>query len=94
LFLFSSATANAHRIHYDLPYASGEECYPGLVVHGPLVAAQLLCLWERRHRPARRFAFRAMAPLFAGQPIALRAGDDGLQALRCDGTLAMTATAG
>lgn len=94
LFLFSSATANAHRIHYDLPYASGEEHYPGLVVHGPLVAAQLLGLWERRHGPARRFAFRAMAPLFAGQPIALRAGDDGLQALRCDGTLAMSATAG
>ena len=94
LFLFSAATANAHRIHYDLAYAQGEEGYPGLVVHGPLVAAQLLGLWERRHGPARRFSFRAQAPLFAGQSIALAASDDGLQALRCDGTVAMTATAG
>ena len=89
LFLFSAATANAHRIHYDLAYASGEEGYPGLVVHGPLVAAQLLGLWERRHGPAKRFSFRAQAPLFAGQPIALTASDDGLQALRCDGTVAI-----
>jgi 3-methylfumaryl-CoA hydratase len=94
LFLFSAATANAHRIHYDLPYASGAEGYPALVVHGPLVAAQLLGLWERRHAPARHFSFRAMAPLFAGQPITLAAREDGLAALRCDGTLAVTATAG
>ncbi len=94
LFLFSAATANGHRIHYDLPYASGEEGYPGLVVHGPLVAAQLLGLWERRHGPAKTFEFRAAAPLFAGQPVALKADDDGLQALRCDGTVAMTAAAG
>lgn len=94
LFLFSAATANAHRIHYDLPYASGIEQHPGLLVHGPLVAAQLLGLWERRHGPARQFSFRARAPLFAGQPIALAASEDGLQALRCDGTVAMDATAG
>jgi 3-methylfumaryl-CoA hydratase len=94
LFLFSAATANAHRIHYDLAYAHGEEGYPSLVVHGPLVAAQLLGLWERRHGPAKRLSFRAQAPLFAGQPIALRQRDDGLQAIRCDGTVAMSANAG
>ncbi|OSZ70908.1 hypothetical protein CAP39_08175 [Sphingomonas sp. IBVSS1] len=94
LFLFSAATANGHRIHYDAPYASAMEFYPGLVVHGPLVAAQLLGLWERRHGPARQFSFRAQAPLFAGQPITLSAGEDGLAARRCDGTLAQTATAG
>ncbi len=94
LFLFSAATANGHRIHYDRAYASEEEGYPGLVVHGPLVAAQLLGLWERRHGPAKAFEFRAAAPLFAGQPVALKASEDGLQALRCDGTVAMTAAAG
>lgn len=93
LFLFSAATANAHRIHYDLAYAQGEEGYPCLVVHGPLVAAQLLGLWERRHGPAKTFSFRAQAPLFAGQPIALRQAEDSLQALRCDGTVAQSATA-
>jgi len=94
LFLFSAATANGHRIHYDAPYAQQVEAYPGLVVHGPLVAAQLLGLWERRHGPARRFGFRAQAPLFAGQPVVLAATDDGLAAVRCDGTISMTATAG
>lgn len=94
LFLFSAATANAHRIHYDLAYAQGEEAYPALIVHGPLLAAQLLGLWERRNGPASHFAFRAQAPVFAGQPVTLRAGDDGLAALRCDGTVAVTAEAG
>ena len=94
LFLFSAATANAHRIHYDLDYAQAEELYPGLVVHGPLVAAQLLGLWERRNGPAKRFGFRATAPVFAGQSVALAASEDSLQALRCDGTVAITATAG
>jgi 3-methylfumaryl-CoA hydratase len=35
-FRFSALTFNAHRIHYDRPYAVNEEGYPGLVVHGPL----------------------------------------------------------
>jgi itaconyl-CoA hydratase/mesaconyl-C4 CoA hydratase len=37
--LFASAvTFNGHRIHYDHPYVTGTEGYPGLVVHGPLIA--------------------------------------------------------
>lgn len=35
LFRFSALTFNSHRIHYDQPYATGVEGYPGLVVHGP-----------------------------------------------------------
>ena len=38
LFLFSAASHNAHRIHYDLPYANSEG-YKGLLVHGPLQQA-------------------------------------------------------
>jgi hydroxyacyl-ACP dehydratase HTD2-like protein with hotdog domain len=41
MFLFSAATYNAHRIHYDLPYATKVEGLPGLLVHGPLQAALL-----------------------------------------------------
>ncbi len=33
LFRFSALTFNAHRIHYDRPYAMEVEGYPGLVVH-------------------------------------------------------------
>lgn len=42
LFRYSALTFNAHRIHYDAPYASESEHYPGLVIHGPLQATLLL----------------------------------------------------
>ena len=45
---FSAATANPHRIHYDWPYATGVEGYPGLVVHGPLMT---IALAETLRRP-------------------------------------------
>ena len=67
LFRFSALTFNAHRIHYDLPYATREERYPGLVVHGPLQAV-LLMESARRHHDGRRvamYAYRAGRPLFA-----------------------------
>lgn len=65
LFRFSALTFNGHRIHYDLPYASGEEHYPALVVHGPLQATLLLDLCRRHSaRPVRHFDYRAMSPLF------------------------------
>lgn len=97
LFRFSAVTFNSHRIHYDLPYATGEEGYPGLVVHGPFTAVKLFALArERASKPLKSFSFRAIAPLFAGHPIYLvpGAGDGELQALRCDGVVAMTAHAG
>jgi 3-methylfumaryl-CoA hydratase len=68
LFRFSALTYNAHRIHYDEPYATGVEGHPGLVVHGPLLA--LLCLEPPRRagREVRELAFRARSPVYAGQP--------------------------
>jgi 3-methylfumaryl-CoA hydratase len=96
LFRFSAATANSHRIHYDAPYASAEEGYPGLVVQGPLTAAKL-CRYARRptDRPVSAFVFRARAPLFVSQPVRLRHGDlpGQVTAIRCDGSIAMEARA-
>ncbi|MEW1748948.1 hypothetical protein [Streptomyces angustmyceticus] len=69
LFRFSALTANAHRIHYDAPYARNEEGYPGLVVHGPLLALLMLEL-VRRNAPARQVCtlrYRLRRPLFAGE---------------------------
>ena len=66
LFRYSALTFNGHRIHYDQPYATGVEGYPGLVVHGPLLATLLLDL-IRRHAPdavVRRFDFRALGTIF------------------------------
>ncbi len=65
LFRFSALTFNAHRIHYDRPYAMSEEGYPGLIVHGPLTAVLLAQLVSRNTgRRIAAFRFRGMAPLF------------------------------
>jgi 3-methylfumaryl-CoA hydratase len=78
LFRYSAVTFNGHRIHYDQPYVTGVEGYPGLVVHGPLVATLLVDLL-RRNRPATdlaRFSFRAIRPLFDTAPFALCGSPD------------------
>lgn len=62
LFRYSALTMNGHRIHYDLEHARSEG-YPGLVVHGPLLA-QWLILLAAAQSPLRSFGFRATAPLF------------------------------
>ncbi len=65
LFRYSSLTFNGHRIHYDRSYVTGEEGYPGLIVHGPLQATLLLeyaaSIWGR---PPHTFKFRGLHPLF------------------------------
>lgn len=69
LFRYSALTFNAHRIHYDAPYARAEEGYAGLVVHGPLLATLMLNLVAGRlGRLPARFAYRGLAPLICGTP--------------------------
>lgn len=66
LFRYSALTYNGHRIHYDLDYCRRIEGYPGLVVHGPLLATLLLELLRERG-PDRRisaFEFKAVSPIF------------------------------
>lgn len=95
LFRFSAVTFNSHRIHYDVPYATGEEGYPALVVHGPFTAARLFGFAARGPAMPRHFAFRAIAPLFVDQPVTLAPGDEegAVRAVRCDGVTAMAAQA-
>jgi len=66
LFRYSALTYNAHRIHYDRDYAVGQEGYPGLVVHGPLLATLMLqCASELQPSgTVRSFDFRAHSPIF------------------------------
>lgn len=70
LFRYSAVTFNGHRIHYDFPYVTETEGYPGLVVHGPLIATLSLRAFCRAHPGARlrRFAYRGLRPLIAPQP--------------------------
>jgi 3-methylfumaryl-CoA hydratase len=65
LFRYSALTFNSHRIHYDRRYAMQTEGYPGLVVHGPLMASLLVDLLRRHHgRSLSSFAFKALKPVF------------------------------
>lgn len=99
LFRYSALTFNSHRIHYDQPYATGEEGYRGLVVHGPLTATLLIDLAQRElgANALSHFAMRAEAPAFAGEPLHLvgRPADAGweLAAIGADGRRVMTASA-
>lgn len=70
LFRYSALTFNGHRIHYDRSYVTNDEGYPGLVVHGPLIATLLLDLLRREQPAARftRFAFTALRPTFDIHP--------------------------
>jgi len=65
LFRYSAVTFNGHRIHYDWPYVTETEGYPGLVVHGPLIATLNLRAFVQAHPHAqvRRFSFRGVRPL-------------------------------
>lgn len=64
LFRYSALTFNGHRIHYDRDYCREVEGYPGLVVHGPLLAQLLIHLAEESLGTLKEFSFRATAPLF------------------------------
>ncbi len=70
VFRYSALTFNAHRIHYDLPYARDVEGYPALVMSGGLVAL-LLIETARPHlpRPITGYTARATSPLFIGQHV-------------------------
>lgn len=99
LFRYSAVTFNGHRIHYDRSYCEQEEGYPGLVVHGPLIATLLLEHLHRQRADAvvERFEFRAVSPLFDIQPFSVHGRVEGntaqLWALNEQGALAMTAQA-
>lgn len=79
LFRYSALTGNGHRIHYDFPYVTGEEGYPGLVVHGPLQATLMAqtILDAAPGRRLARFAFRGKRPCFAGNALSVLARVEG-----------------
>jgi 3-methylfumaryl-CoA hydratase len=100
LFRYSALTFNGHRIHYDRRYVTEVEGYPGLVVHGPLIATLLLDLLRRQWPLAQLsgFSFRAIKPLFDTAPFEVCGRQDDahtvkLWARNAEGRLAMEATA-
>lgn len=98
LFRYSALTFNGHRIHYDTPFATGTEGYPGLIIHGPLQAT-LLCHYAQKIKEMapKHFRFRSLSPLFDDAVITLNAetSAEGLRlwTARPGGPVAMEATA-
>jgi itaconyl-CoA hydratase/mesaconyl-C4 CoA hydratase len=94
LFRYSAVTFNGHRIHYDHPYVTGTEGYPGLVVHGPLIATEMVAAFSRAHPKARptHLSYRGLRPLIAPAPfqVAGRLTEPGVAQLWAEqgGTLA------
>ncbi len=99
LFRYSALTFNGHRIHYDRKYVTEVEGYPGLIVHGPLIATLLMDLL-RRHAPdalVATFRFKAVRPTFDLHPFTVHGQRNGrevkLWAQDHEGWLTMDATA-
>lgn len=101
LFRYSALTFNGHRIHYDRRYVTEVEGYPGLIVHGPLIATLLLDLLrhERPNADVLEYRFRAVRPTFDINPFAVCGAAEGdgkaihLWAKDHEGWLTMDATA-
>jgi 3-methylfumaryl-CoA hydratase len=92
-------TFNAHRIHFDRKYVTEVEGYPGLIVHGPLIATLLMDLLHRRAPEAvvATFRFKAVRPTFDLHPLRVSGQRDGnrvkLWAQDHEGWLTMDAVA-
>lgn len=101
LFRYSALTFNGHRIHYDRQYVTEVEGYPGLIVHGPLIATLLVDLVRRQVPGAviKSFSFKAVRPTFDLHPFKLNGQPSangktvGLWAEDHEGWLTMQATA-
>jgi 3-methylfumaryl-CoA hydratase len=101
LFRYSALTFNGHRIHYDRQYVTQVEGYPGLIVHGPLIATLLMDLLQQSIPKVKvaKFEFKAVRPTFDIHPFSVQAklATDGksvhLWACDHEGWLTMDATA-
>ena len=73
LFRYSALTFNGHRIHYDRKYVTEVVGYPGLIVHGPLIATLLMDLLRRQLPDAKvlKFEFKAVRPTFDIHPFSV-----------------------
>lgn len=99
LFRYSALTFNGHRIHYDQQYVTEVEGYPGLVVHGPLIATLLMNLAQEK-RPNDQllsFEYRGNAPAFVNERLQFLSLDENcteLEARNADNALIMTGKTG
>ena len=92
LFLFSAATNNPHRIHYDREYAAVEG-HPDILIHGPLQGAWLHqfiqdwagpagkvtnLTWQNRVRafPERDYTFKGRVTAIEDESVSLEVWEE------------------
>jgi 3-methylfumaryl-CoA hydratase len=70
VFRYAAVSFSGHRIHYDFPYATTVEGYPGVMVSGGLSTLLIFDL-ARHHapRPISRFESRNLRPLYVDHPM-------------------------
>lgn len=77
LFRFSALTFNGHKIHYSPEWCRDVEGHRDSVVHGPLNLINMLDFWRDTVRDGdaeavpKSIAYRAMSPLYVGEPYRL-----------------------
>jgi hydroxyacyl-ACP dehydratase HTD2-like protein with hotdog domain len=87
LFLFSAATGNPHRIHYDRTYAVEVEGHRDLVVHGPLMSALLAATLAEWLGPAAqlvRISLQYRASAYVDRPLRIEAAVTGRKRIDLD----------
>lgn len=101
LFNFSALTFNAHRIHYDRDFCKNDFGFPGLVLHGPLIAILLIDLIRKNIPMAKvvEYSFRVNGPIFDFQKFKIEGchqgdivflwaiNDSGLETLTAEATI-------
>lgn len=96
LFRFSALTFNAHRIHYDKPWATEVEGHRNAVVHGPMNLISMVDLWRdeavmQKTRSAsdnilypQKVEYRATSPVYAGEGYRVLMDTSAVQAKEAD----------
>ena len=99
LFRYSALTYNAHRIHYDQPFATRREGYPNLVVHSPFLLTLMMDLFktETDGKVIEEIEYQSVGPIFLDEEITITSKDVDnfkaeMRALGPDNKMAMKAT--
>ncbi len=90
LFLYNAVLWNAHRIHYDEPYATQVEGYPGLVIQGPLLGdwmSQTVTDWLGEAGTMVEFAYSNRKAAYIGDTLRASGRVTGIDHARGEVTL-------
>lgn len=71
-FMYSAAIWNAHRIHFDMPYATETEGYPGIVMSGPMLGdwlTQCVIEWLNDEGRITNFDYSNRKAAFIGESV-------------------------